>query len=80
MSILTLIFKDEESCKMSARDTCALKLGGGGLINSPVLDNLHSLDIGAEYVFFFKYNYYFECHPVDSYFCVYFSWIKHPIF
>ena len=38
---------------MSAGDTCALKLGGGGLINSPVLDNLHSLDIGTEYVLFF---------------------------
>ena len=36
---------------MSARNTCALKLGGGGLINSPVLDSLHSLDIGTEYVF-----------------------------
>ena len=52
MSILTLIFKDEESHKTSARDTCALKLGGGGLINSPVLDDLCSLDIGAKYVFF----------------------------
>ena len=38
---------------MSAGNTCALKLGGGGLINSPVLDSLHSLDIGAEYVFVF---------------------------
>ena len=38
---------------MSARDTCALKLGGGGLINSPVLDDLCSLAIGIEYVFVF---------------------------
>ena len=38
---------------MSAGDTCALKLGGGGLINSPVLDSLCSLNIGAEYVFVF---------------------------
>ena len=53
MRILTLIFKDEEDCKMSARDTHALKLGGDGLINSPVLVDLHSLDIGTEYVFVF---------------------------
>ena len=38
---------------MSARNTHALKLGGGGLINSSVLDDLHSLDIGAKYVFVF---------------------------
>ena len=38
---------------MSAGNTHALKLGGGGLINSPVLDNLHSLDISPEYVFVF---------------------------
>ena len=38
---------------MSTRNTHALKLGGGGLINSPVLDSLCSLDIGAEYVFVF---------------------------
>ena len=38
---------------MSARNTRALKLGGGGLISSPVLDNLHSLDISTEYVFVF---------------------------
>ena len=38
---------------MSARDTCALKLSGGELINSPVLDSLHSLNIDAEYVFIF---------------------------
>ena len=38
---------------MSAGNTHALKLGGGGLINLPVLDSLHSLDIGAEYVFVF---------------------------
>ena len=38
---------------MSAGNTCALKLDGGGLINSPVLDSLCSLDIGTEYVFVF---------------------------
>ena len=38
---------------MSARDIHALKLGGGELINSPVLDSLHSLNIDAEYVFVF---------------------------
>ena len=38
---------------MSAGNTCALKLGGGGLINSPVLDSLCSIDIDTEYVFVF---------------------------
>ena len=38
---------------MNAGNTHALKLGGAGLINSPVLDSLHSLDIGTEYVFVF---------------------------
>ena len=38
---------------MSVRDTCALKLSGGELINSPVLDSLCSLNIDAEYVFIF---------------------------
>ena len=38
---------------MSARNTRALKLGEGGLKNSPVLDSLCSLDIGTEYVFVF---------------------------
>ena len=42
--------KDEEVCKMSAKNTHALRLGGGGLINSPVSDNLCSLAIGTEYV------------------------------
>ena len=51
VGILTLIFKDEESGKMSAGDTCALKLSGGELIDSPVLDSLCSLNIDAEYVF-----------------------------
>ena len=37
-------------CKMSAKNTRALRLGGGGLINSPVSDNLHSPDIVTEYV------------------------------
>ena len=43
-----------ESHKMSAGDTCALKLGGGELINSPVLDSLYSLNIDAEYVYLFS--------------------------
>ena len=38
---------------MSAGDTCALKLGGGELINSPVLASLCSLNIDAKYVFIF---------------------------
>ena len=38
---------------MNAGDTHALKLGGGELINLPVLDSLHSLNIDAEYVFIF---------------------------
>ena len=45
-----LIFKDEEVCKMSAENTSALRLGGGGLVNSSVSDNLCSLDISTEYV------------------------------
>ena len=64
---------------MSARDTRALELSGGELINSPVLDSLHSLNIDAEYVFYFlKYNYYFEDHAVDSYFYAHLSQIKCP--
>ena len=35
---------------MSVKNTRALRLGGGGLINSPVLDNLRPLDISAGYV------------------------------
>ena len=54
---------------MDTGDTCALKLSGGELIKSSVLDNLHSLNIDTEYVFlFFKYYYYFEYLIVDSYF------------
>ena len=45
-----LISKEEEVCKTSAENTHALRLGGGGLINSPMSDNLHSLDISTEYV------------------------------
>ena len=52
VSILTLIFKDKESGKMSARGACALKLIEGELTNLPVLGSLHSLNIDAEYVFF----------------------------
>ena len=51
VSILTLIFKDEESGKMSARGACALKLSEGELTNPPVLGSLCSLNIDAEYVF-----------------------------
>ena len=43
-------FKDEEVCKMSAENTHALKLGGGGLINSPVSDSPCSPDIVTKYV------------------------------
>ena len=39
--------------KVSASDTHALKLSGGELINSPVLDSLCSLNIDTEYVFIF---------------------------
>ena len=49
-TISTLIFKDKEVYKMSAENTCALRLGGGGLINSPVSDNLHSPNIAIKYV------------------------------
>ena len=64
-----LIFKDKEICKMSAKNTCALRLGGGGLINSPVSDNLCSLDIGTEYVswalmILFRRFYSFKLHTM----------------
>ena len=51
VSILTLIFKDEESGKMSAGGAHALKLSEGELTNPPVLGSLCSLNIDAEYVF-----------------------------
>ena len=51
VSILTLIFKDEESGKMSARDACVLEVSEGELTYPPVLSSLHSLNIDAEYVF-----------------------------
>ena len=52
---------------MSVKNTCALRLGGGGLINSPVSDNLHPLDISTEYVSgFLKKS---DTH--DSYLCVF---------
>ena len=49
-TILSLTFKQEEGCKMSAKNTHALRLSGGGLINLPVSDNHHPLDINTEYV------------------------------
>ena len=51
VSILTLIFKDEESGKISARGVCVLEVSEGELTNPPVLSNLCSLNIDAEYVF-----------------------------
>ena len=51
VSISTLIFKDEESGKMSAGDARVLKLSEGELTNPPVLSSLHSLNIDTEYVF-----------------------------
>ena len=51
VSILTLIFKDEESGKMSAGGACVLKVSEGELTNPSVLGSLHSLNIDAEYVF-----------------------------
>ena len=52
VSTLILIFKDEESGKMSARGVHVLKVSEGELTNPPVLSSLHSLNIDAEYVFF----------------------------
>ena len=46
-------FKGAEIHTMSARDTHALRLGAGELINSPVLDSLCSLNIDTNYVFIF---------------------------
>ena len=57
---------------MDTGDMCALKLSGGELIKSFVLDSLCSLNIDAEYVFLFlKYYYYFEYHIVDGYYFFY---------
>ena len=46
-----LIFKNEESGKMSAEGACVWKVGEGELTNPPVLSSLCSLNIDAEYVF-----------------------------
>ena len=50
VSILTLIFKDKESGKMSARGAHVLKVSEGELTNPPVC-SLCSLNIDDEYVF-----------------------------
>ena len=69
VGILTLIFKEKESGKMSARGTHALKLSEGELTNPPVLGRLCSLNIDTNYViYFFKYKYYFEYYAVDGFF------------
>ena len=46
-----LIFKNEESGKMSAGGARVWKVGEGELTNPPMLSSLHSLNIDAEYVF-----------------------------
>ena len=51
VSILTLIFKDEESGKMSTGGAHVLEVREGELTNPPVLSSLHSLNIDAEFVF-----------------------------
>ena len=52
VSISILLFKNEESGKMSAIGACVWKVGKGELTNPPVLSSLHSLNIDAKYVFF----------------------------
>ena len=54
VSIATLIFKDKESGKMSARGVCVLEVSEGELTNPPMLSRLRSLNIDAKYVVFFK--------------------------
>ena len=77
VSILTLIFKDEESGKMSAGGAHALKLSEGELTNPTVLGSLCSLNIDTEYFFFFKCNYCFEYYVVDGhYFIIFFMCIS----
>ena len=51
VSISILIFKNEESGKMSAEGACVWKVDEGELTNPPMLSSLHSLNIDAEYVF-----------------------------
>ena len=72
ISIPTLTFKDKESGKMSAGGACVWKVSKGELTNPPVLSSLFSLNIDAEYVFIFKYNYYFEYYIVDGHFFFFF--------
>ena len=49
--ILTLIFKDEENGKMSARGAHVLKVSEGKPTNPPVSGSPRSLNIDTEYVF-----------------------------
>ena len=51
VSISTLIFKDKESGKMSAKGARVLEVSEGELANPPMLSSFHSLNIDAEYVF-----------------------------
>ena len=68
VGILTWIFKDEESGKMSAGGACALKLCEGELINTPVLGSPSLFKYWCWVcIYSFKYNYYFEYYAVDGY-------------
>ena len=51
VSISILIFKNEESDKMSAGGAHVWKVSEGELTNPPMLSSLCSLNIDAEYVF-----------------------------
>ena len=53
ISISILIFKNEESGKMSAGGAQVWKVSEGELTDPPVLSNLCSSNIDAEYVFIF---------------------------
>ena len=72
VSISTLIFRDEESGKMSAGGACVWKVSEGELTNPPVLSSLHSLNIDAlsMYLLSLKYNHYFEYYIVDGHYFV----------
>ena len=51
VSILILIFKNEEGGKMSAEGAHVWKVGEGELTNPPMLSCPYSLNIDTEYVF-----------------------------
>ena len=51
VSVSLLIFKNEESGKMSAEGACVWKVGEGESANPHMLSSLHSLNIDTMHVF-----------------------------